>query len=117
MDMEQYKIKRLDTQGDKVYEVSAWTPDGEIIIYYDDDDNIQGVKRNNGCLTGNFHVFVEGKRKGIEIYPWFGFSWSPDGNTIAAAGRLVEDDLWGVFLIDANTDLITDWLHSGTCAE
>ena len=115
MELDQFKVEKIKTQGDHIFTVLDWTPDESSIIYYDFDENIKAVNIKSGCITDSLNLFLE--QENIELLAENGFSWSLDGNTIAIYGHLINEDSLGILLIDANTILITNWLNSGTCTE
>lgn len=100
-----------------------WSNDSNWILLHDysnksseRNSNVFGININTLCVTEKLE-FPENLEKTAVIKSYRpDFAWSPDGKTFAISGEL-EGVGRGIFMIDTNSDLIQDWLSSGTCGE
>lgn len=84
----------------------SWSADGQWLIStrragY---NNIIAIKSDGSCMTDSLAI----QENIVDV------SWSPNGQQIAA---VVSFEKTGVFLFDIDSQLIQDWLSSGTCSK
>lgn len=89
----------------------VWSPDGSWLVIASANDYV-AYDIQNECFTDSLSLPF-----GLEDHTirsvGFNFAWSPDGNTIAISGLLGE--MRGIFFIDVYSDVIQNWLNSGSC--